>query len=110
MPTPRPVTHVAISRIRTVRKQRGITAAGLAEGMTKAGYRVERTWITGAEIGRRQEISVDWLVAAAEVLGVPPASLLGKPSCGQCYDSPPPGFACTTCGVTAPRQEPQPET
>jgi transcriptional regulator with XRE-family HTH domain len=101
MTGPRPVTHVAIDRIRAVRKQRGMTAAALAEGMTRAGYRVERTWIVKAENGGRQEISVDWLMAAAEVLDVPPASLLGKPSCEQCYDTPPPGFACTTCGATA---------
>jgi hypothetical protein len=70
--------------------------------MTNAGYRTDRTWITKAENGGRQEISVDWLVAAAEVLGVEPASLLGKPSCEQCYDAPPRGFACTKCGSSAP--------
>lgn len=106
MAAPRPVTHVAITRIRTVRKQRGVTAAELAEGMTRAGYRIDRTLITSAEVGRRQEISVDWLMAAAEVLDVPPVSLLGKPSCEQCHDAPPAGFACTACGAVAARQEP----
>lgn len=106
MATPRPVTHFAITRIRAIRKQRGITAEELAEAMTRAGYRVDRPLITRAEIGMRKEISVDWLMAAAEALDVPPASLLGRPSCEQCLDVPPPGFSCTTCGTSAPRPGP----
>jgi transcriptional regulator with XRE-family HTH domain len=109
MAAPRPGTHVAINRIRTIRKQKGITAAELAEGMSRSGYRIDRTLIASAEVGRRQEISVDWLMAAAEVLGVPPISLLGKPSCEQCHDAPPPGFACTKCGVSAATPEPPSE-
>ena len=106
MPTQRPVTYIAVSRIRDVRRQRGITAAFLAEEMTNAGYRVDRTWIVKAENGGRQEISVDWLMAAAEVLNVPPSSLLGKPSCSACYDAPPLGFACNECGAGAPTPGP----
>lgn len=106
MAAPRPATQFAVNRIRTIRKQRGMTAAELAEGMTRAGYRVDRTWITKAENGGRQEISVDWLMAAAEVLDVPAVSLLGKPCCEQCNDAPPPGFACTKCGAGSSTPEP----
>jgi hypothetical protein len=56
-------------------------------GMTCIGYRVERTWIV------------------AEALGAPPVSLLSNPSCGRCYDMPPPGFACNDCGAKAPTPE-----
>jgi transcriptional regulator with XRE-family HTH domain len=106
VPAPLPVTHVAIQRIRDIRKRRDMTVADLAERMTKAGYKTDRTLIAHAERGIRREISVDWLMAAAEVLNVPPASLLGKPSCEQCYDVPPPGFACTKCGSSAPTPGP----
>lgn len=99
----RPITRIAVARIHALRKQRGITAETLAEGMTQAGYRVDRTWITKAETGDREQISVDWLMAAADVLGVPASALISKPNCMACQDTPPPGFACTTCGATTAR-------
>ncbi|WP_073946500.1 helix-turn-helix domain-containing protein [Streptomyces kebangsaanensis] len=98
-----PITRIAVARIRDIRKQRGITAEVLAKGMTEAGYRVDRTWIVKAENGGRAQISVDWLMAAAEALDVPASALLAKPNCTACCDAPPPGFACTTCGAKAAR-------
>lgn len=100
----RPVTRAVVARICDMRKQRGTTAAALAAAMTKAGYRVDRTSIFKAENGDREQISVDWLVAAAEVLDVPASALLSKPDCTACLDTPPPGFACTTCGATAAKE------
>lgn len=106
MPVPLPVTHVAIQRIREIRKRRNMAVAELVERMAEAGYKADRTLIAHAERGARREISVDWLMAAAEALSVPPASLLNKPSCGRCHDAPPPGFSCTDCGTITPREQP----
>jgi transcriptional regulator with XRE-family HTH domain len=103
MPERYPVTRLAVARIRDIRRQRGVTAEALAKGMTAAGYQIERTWIVKAENGGRAQISVDWLMAAAEVLDVPVTALLAKPNCTACCDAPPPGFACTTCGAEAAR-------
>lgn len=101
MPAPLPVTYVAIQRIRDLRKRWDMTAAELAERMTKVGYRAERTQVAHAERGTRREISVDWLVAAAAVFNVEPASLLEPlPACRVCHGAPLPGFACIECGTT----------
>lgn len=95
----RPITRIAVANIRTIRKKRGISSEALAKAMTQAGYRVDRTLISQVENGHRQQISVDWLMAAATALAVPAAALLSQPNCTACFDAPPPGFACRTCGA-----------
>lgn len=92
-----PVTAVVIDRVRTLRKERGISAAVLAERMTSGGYPVSRTSIAQGECGYRKEVSVDWVVAVAKALGVPPELVFRGPSCTACNDMPPKGFSCYAC-------------
>lgn len=55
-------------------------------GMT-CTYKIKRTW------------------TIAEGSGSAPAWPPANPCCEQCYDMPPPGFACTECGAKAPMPE-----
>lgn len=57
------------------------------EDPTAVSYKVERTWII------------------AEGSGWGPDLLRGNLSCTQCYDMPPPGFACIECGAKPPMPE-----
>jgi transcriptional regulator with XRE-family HTH domain len=98
-----PVTRTVVARIRALRKSQGISAEKLAELMREAGYAVQSPSIRKAEILGRQEISVDWLVAAATSLGVTPDHLLRGTVCAACADTPPPGFACIECGAKTTR-------
>lgn len=75
----RSVTRRVVARIREIRTQRGITAEALAKSMTEVGYPVDRTKIAKAENGIREQISVDWLNAAAEAsTSQPPHSSTSK--------------------------------
>ncbi|WP_158713900.1 hypothetical protein [Streptomyces seoulensis] len=46
-------------------------------------------------------VYVDDVVSLAAALGVTVQQLITTPNCNACMDSPPPGFACRTCGATA---------
>jgi hypothetical protein len=46
-------------------------------------------------------IYVDDVASLATALGVTVQQLITPPNCLACMDSPPPGFACRTCGATA---------
>ena len=92
-----PVTAEVIERVRVLRKERGLSARDLADRMTAGGYATSRTAIAQGECGYRKEVSVDWVVAVARALGVPPELVFRGPNCTACNDMPPKGFSCYAC-------------
>lgn len=93
-----PVTAAVVDRVRRMRMAQGISAKDFARRMTDAGYRTSRTSIAQGECGYRKEVSVDWVVAAAGALGVPADVIFWGPHCTECYDIPPSGYSCNSCG------------
>ncbi|MBT2429388.1 helix-turn-helix domain-containing protein [Streptomyces sp. ISL-112] len=92
-----------IEKLRDARRANSVSARALAEAMTEAGYPIQRSVIANTESGRRAEVSVDHLVAAARALGVDPSVLLRKVTdpCPHCHGAAPRGFTCNTCGGSA---------
>lgn len=88
--------------VRRLRRERRLTVERLAELITEQkGRSLPASGLTRLEHGQRR-IDVDDLVALAAVLGVTPAQLLDPPTeCAACQGTPPPGFACRTCGAEA---------
>jgi len=95
-----PVSAEAIKRIRHYRELRQMSAQGLSDALGAEGYPVARAVLANVENGRRQEISIDFIVHCARALGVPLANLLpdGPLGCPTCEGQPPTGFTCNTCG------------
>ncbi len=97
-----PIAVRVIAALTAARRQKKISAQKLADGMTAAGYPIKRSVIANLETGRRAEISVGHLVAAAQVIGIDAALVLRQAApCPQCQNEPPAGFACTTCGAAS---------
>ncbi|MFJ2004779.1 helix-turn-helix transcriptional regulator [Streptomyces chartreusis] len=96
-----PISAEVIARLRALRRIRKVSAQVLAERMTAAGYPIKRSVIANLESGRRAEVSVDHLVAAAEALGTTAEAILSgpMPTCPTCKGEPPTGFTCNTCGA-----------
>lgn len=96
-----PVTAAVVRGLRSARKTRGVSAQELAERMTATGYPMKRSVIANVESGRRAEISVDYLAAAAAALELDAPSVLRSvvAPCPQCKGDPPTGFTCNTCGT-----------
>lgn len=63
-------------RVSALRKQRGLSAARLAQEMTNAGVPWERIVVSNLETGRRQSLSITEWLALAYVLDVSPLTLL----------------------------------
>jgi transcriptional regulator with XRE-family HTH domain len=109
-----PTGQVVAENVARLRKSRGWTLRALSKALAAAGRDLGQDAINKIENGRREEVTtnsvsrridVDDLVAFAAVFGVAPAVLLTNPRCAACLDSPPPGFACTTCGSKTPRAQ-----
>ncbi|MFD3955853.1 MULTISPECIES: helix-turn-helix domain-containing protein [Streptomyces] len=98
-----PVSARVIEKLRGARRANSVSARALAEAMTSAGYPIQRSVIANVESGRRAEISVDHLVAAAKALGLDPSALLRRVTepCPHCHGTVPEGFTCNTCGGAA---------
>jgi transcriptional regulator with XRE-family HTH domain len=71
--------QVIAERVRTLRKGRGMSAQRLAEEMTKQGIRWDRSIVANLENGRRENVTVAELLAAAYVLNVAPVHLIVPP-------------------------------
>jgi transcriptional regulator with XRE-family HTH domain len=69
-------TQVVAKRVREVRQKRGLTAAQLAEQMTRVGVPWKRGVVAKLESGLREAVSVEELLALAYVLDVAPVHLL----------------------------------
>jgi transcriptional regulator with XRE-family HTH domain len=95
-----PYTDRVTAHIRRLRKLRRWSALEVANRTAALGHPVTRGVIASRETGRGSTISVDELVVLAAVFGVEPAELLAEEVkvCATCSGSPPPGYACLTCG------------
>jgi transcriptional regulator with XRE-family HTH domain len=69
-------TRVVAKRVREVRERRRMTAAQLAEQMTRVGVPWKRGVVAKLESGLRGAVSVEELLALAYVLDVAPVHLL----------------------------------
>jgi transcriptional regulator with XRE-family HTH domain len=76
-------TAAIAKRIREVREKRRMTAKQLAERMTAAGIKWDRSIVANLEIGRRSLVTVEELLALAKVLQVAPVHLLVPPAAGD---------------------------
>lgn len=88
-----------MAAMRNLRRQRGISLAALADRLGDQGVICNRAMLTNQETGRRQEMSVDQVVALAKVFGVAIDDLLAN-ICETCRNEPPAGYTCNTCGRT----------
>lgn len=88
-----------VSRMRMLRERRGLSCEELAELMCRKGTHITRNIIANLEAGRKNYLSVDDAVYAAEALGVSLEYLLFGTgvSCDTCMDMPPFGFTCNSC-------------
>jgi transcriptional regulator with XRE-family HTH domain len=97
-----PISSRVIAELRALRERQKVSARVLADRMTAIGYPIERGAIANAETGRRTEISVGHLVAAAQALGADAAAILRRcVPCPNCQGARPAGFTCNTCGGTS---------
>jgi transcriptional regulator with XRE-family HTH domain len=96
------VSAAVSARIQAARKNQGVTAQALADGITAQGFEISRVVIAKIEAGIRETVPVDVVVHAAHVLHVPVLSFLTDGAwCAVCGDAPPAGFTCNTCGAAA---------
>src|SRR5688500_13983041 len=96
-----------VERVKELRAARKWSCNRLAQELNRHGF---DTWTRNAlanlESGRRDSVTVDELVGLGVVFGVEPWSLTQPDGrCPRCWDSPPAGFTCTTCGNTGPSEE-----
>lgn len=85
--------------MRAIRQVHGLSQERLALELTHVGYPTLRSWLAEVEVGRKQEVSVDFAVALSRVLGLPVDVLLGLVPCQSCDGVPPSRMACTVCGA-----------
>jgi transcriptional regulator with XRE-family HTH domain len=97
-----PISARVVAELRELRQRQKVSARVLAERMTGAGYQIDRAVIAKMETGRREELSVGHLVAAAQALGADAAAILRRAApCSECKNEPPAGFVCRACGTEA---------
>lgn len=103
-----PISRAVGQNVRALRQLHGWSQRELARRTETSGTGRAVDFNTVCRMERSREpaatpvaVSVDTLVSLAAVLGVPPDRLLRMPQCRACLDSPPPGFACRSCGATA---------
>jgi len=78
-PSETAVTGAVTARVKQLRTDVRLSGAALADGMAKLGFRWNQSTVAKLESGRRRLISVDELLALAQVLGIPPVLLLADP-------------------------------
>lgn len=87
-------------------KQRHMSRADFVRRIVELGRHMDYSTLRRVERGERR-VDVDDLAALASVLGVTTAQLLEPPTgCATCHGTPPPGFACTECGTTTTKEQP----
>jgi transcriptional regulator with XRE-family HTH domain len=77
------LTAVVAARVKQLRKAQGLSAAALAERMSKAGVPWQREVVANLEAGRRASVSVTELLGLSVVLSVPPVTLLLAPGAAE---------------------------
>lgn len=80
------------------RRWHGLSGSTLAASMASRGLPMSHTNLSNIENGH-QRVTVDQLVAFAEVLRLSTEQLLKGPKCRTCWDTPPPKLTCQVCGA-----------
>lgn len=94
------VEEIFAQRMRGLRMARGWTQVVLADWMRMEGVDLHRSAVIGIEAGRRH-IRLEEAHAIAKALRVSLSDMTTAPKCDTCYDAPPEGFTCRSCGVAA---------
>lgn len=101
------ISDLVADRIVKLRQRQGMTRDELSAACRSKGY----TWITSPVLAnietgrrlpdgsRRRAVTVEELIAFADVLNVDEAQLLAVMTCGRCGGFPPSGFTCQACHV-----------
>lgn len=84
--------------VRAWRRWQGLSGTAVAQSMAARGLPMSHTGLSEIENGH-QRVTVDQLVAFAEVLRLTPEQLLAGPKCRVCWDTPPPRLTCQDCGT-----------
>ncbi|WP_055587316.1 helix-turn-helix domain-containing protein [Streptacidiphilus griseoplanus] len=101
-----PISRHVATQIRHHREHRNLSQSALAQALTEAGYPLDRVGVAETESGDRKTVSVDLLVAAAQVFGLPLAALLDAAMrCQICDGHPPAGFTCNACHRGGPTRK-----
>jgi transcriptional regulator with XRE-family HTH domain len=100
----RTATQQVINAMRIIRKRQGITCERLSELLNARGQMLSRGSLSNQELGYANHITIDQVVALADVFGVPLERLL-ETVCDTCQGFPPAGFTCNDCGATGVRAE-----
>lgn len=69
-------TRTIADKVRTLRKQRGLSAQNLSDALATIGVPIHRSVLANWENGRRGNLDTTELLALAHVLAVPPIELL----------------------------------
>lgn len=94
------VEEVFAKRMRGLRTARGLTQAVLADWMRMEGVDLPRSAVIGIESGNRH-VRLEEAHAIAKALRVSLSDMTTEPKCDTCYDAPPEGFTCRSCGVAS---------
>ncbi|MCX5000906.1 helix-turn-helix domain-containing protein [Streptomyces longwoodensis] len=100
------VSRTVGANVRALRTKGGWSQRALAKNTEAAGKtvgfsticRMEKASTPGAPA---VAVYIDDVVSLAATLNVTVQQLITSPACLACMDSPPPGFACRTCGAEA---------
>jgi transcriptional regulator with XRE-family HTH domain len=95
------IGNIVRRNIRRLRQTQRLTYVDLSKRLASAGRPIAILGLRRIEAGERR-VDTDDLVALASVLGVTATQLLEPPTdCAACHGTPPPGFACRSCGAEA---------
>jgi transcriptional regulator with XRE-family HTH domain len=97
--TDKPLSRNIARNVRALRLERGLTVDGLVARMGAQGQPVNRMSIVRLERGARRIDVDEWRALAAALNAAPDRLLADAPTCEQCSDAPPSGYACLTCGA-----------
>lgn len=100
------VSRTVGANVRNLRTMRGWSQRALARNTEVTGKPVGFSTICRMEKASAPDappvaVYVDDVVSLAATLNVTVHQLITTPNCPACMDSPPPGFACRTCGAEA---------
>lgn len=94
-----PTTRIVMQNLKAYRKAAGLSVEKLCQLMTESGVPIKRPVLANFESGRRSNITIAEVAAAAGVLQIPITSLLDENGpCPTCHGNPPLGFTCRKCG------------
>lgn len=93
------VERTIAARVKQLRAARGLSTRALADLLQQKGRSIHDSAVSKIELGSRR-ITVDDLAAMLEIFNVSFEEMVKPASCSLCFDTPPPGFTCNSCGKT----------